>query len=214
MADSENATIRSADGVFQPVVGFRHAGEAKWLKQELIGSGDAYSATLPGATVTSDLEYYLEAYDNDGNGPGRAGGPDAPFHVTVTAAPQAASPAASVAAPPPKPAPAAATAEAKPQTSGAWLPIVGWAAGGAGLVALGIGVAFSVVSSGDTAQANADSSGFKAQQDQAAAASASSTAIPFYVGGAVLVATGAVLLILHYVQGPAAPPHQRRGHCR
>ncbi|MHB1845559.1 MAG: hypothetical protein ACYCWW_12080, partial [Deltaproteobacteria bacterium] len=78
------ATIRSGNGVFQPTVDFRRVGETTWSKVPLLPSGgDLYAATIPSASLGSDVEYYLEAYDNDGNGPARAGSPDAPFHVAV-----------------------------------------------------------------------------------------------------------------------------------
>jgi hypothetical protein len=82
------ATIHSGNGVFQPVVEFRHEGETSWTKVPLLPSGGAvYSATLPGANLTGNFDYYLETYDNDGNGPARAGSPEAPYHVVVASPP-------------------------------------------------------------------------------------------------------------------------------
>ena len=81
------AMIHSSNGVFQPVLDFRRAGDSAWTKVPLLGSGgDVYAATIPGANLSGDIEYYLEAYDNDGNGPARAGSPDAPFHVAIVSA--------------------------------------------------------------------------------------------------------------------------------
>jgi hypothetical protein len=78
------ATIHSGNGVFQPVVNFRSEGGATWSKVPLLpSSGGAYSATLPGANLTGNIEYYVEAYDNDGNGPARAGSPETPYRVVV-----------------------------------------------------------------------------------------------------------------------------------
>lgn len=82
------ATIHSTNGIFQPVLEFRRVGDAQWTRVPLIGSGgDLFAATVPGANLTSDIEYYLEVYDNDGNGPVRAGSPEAPFHVSLAARP-------------------------------------------------------------------------------------------------------------------------------
>jgi hypothetical protein len=49
--------------------------------------GDDFTATMPASVVTGDLEYYLEAYDQYGNGPGRSGGPNVPYQITVTEKP-------------------------------------------------------------------------------------------------------------------------------
>lgn len=43
---------------------------------------DQYQATIPGKG--DSLEYYIEAYDEFGNGPARAGAPEAPFKVEMT----------------------------------------------------------------------------------------------------------------------------------
>ena len=63
---------------------------------------DLYVARLPGAHVVADLDYFIEAFDEDGNGPGRAGSAEAPFHVSVAAvAPVSLTPAPATLAPTP-----------------------------------------------------------------------------------------------------------------
>jgi hypothetical protein len=63
------------------------------MKPDLAFQG-LYAAEIPASYVVGDLDYYLESFDADGNGPGRAGSPEAPFHVVVSApAPAAAAPA-------------------------------------------------------------------------------------------------------------------------
>ncbi len=131
------ATIHSGNGVFQPIVSFRHVGEAAWVKVPLLPSGgDLYSATIPGASLGSDIEYYLEAYDNDGNGPARAGSADVPFRISVGggAAPFVSTAAretsAQTAVQPPAPAP---SAEAKKQTG-----VDGRTIGGVAALAVGV----------------------------------------------------------------------------
>src|SRR5438309_8670027 len=64
------------------------------------GEKNMWSATIP-RKDTSDVEYYIEAYDEYGNGPARAGDVDAPLKV-------GGAPAVAAAPPPPPPVRAAA----------------------------------------------------------------------------------------------------------
>jgi hypothetical protein len=75
-------------GVSNAKVFFRHVGE-KEFKELPMGNigGDDYTASMPPIVVTGDLEYYLEAFDRHGNGPGRSGGPHVPYTITVTEKP-------------------------------------------------------------------------------------------------------------------------------
>ncbi len=135
------ATIRSGNGVFQPVVAFRHVGETNWAKVPLLPSGgDVYTATLPGATLSSDIEYYIEAYDNDGNGPARSGSPDAPLHVTVAAA----APVVRLVNAQPAPGASPAKSDASVEKSGtgglSGKTIGGIVSGAVGLAGLGFGI--------------------------------------------------------------------------
>ena len=83
-----NAKLVGDTGVSDAKVFFRHSGEHDFraLPMGNIG-GDDYTATMPASVVTGDLEYYLEAYDQYGNGPGRTGGPNVPYQITVTEKP-------------------------------------------------------------------------------------------------------------------------------
>src|SRR5882762_8509325 len=69
-----NARLVGNTGVQDAAVMFRHVGEKdyKALPMGNIGADD-YTATIPAAMTTSDLEYYVEAFDRFGNG-GRHGG--------------------------------------------------------------------------------------------------------------------------------------------
>jgi len=88
-----NAKLVGDTGVSQAKVFFRHVGEHDFrtLPMGNIG-GDDYTATMPASVVTNDLEYYLEAYDQYGNGPGRSGGPNVPYQITVTEKPKEVAP--------------------------------------------------------------------------------------------------------------------------
>jgi hypothetical protein len=54
------------------------------------GIPDVYAALVPAEWVTGSFDYYLEAFDRDGNGPSRVANADVPLHVSVTSAPSAA----------------------------------------------------------------------------------------------------------------------------
>jgi hypothetical protein len=79
-----NANLAGDTGVQGATVMFRHAGEKEYkaLPMGNVG-GDNYTATIPGPMANADIEYYLEAFDRYGNGPGRSGGPSNPYLVKV-----------------------------------------------------------------------------------------------------------------------------------
>ena len=87
------ARLRGETGVGSPVVKWRQLGDSDYrtLPMGLIG-GDQYTATIPASQLTKDIEYYLEATDKYGNGPGRSGGPDAPYLIRVEDEPPPAPP--------------------------------------------------------------------------------------------------------------------------
>src|SRR2546426_7979854 len=79
-----NARLVGDTGVQGAAVMFRHAGEKDYraLPMGNIG-GDDYTATIPAVMTTSDLEYYVEAFDQYGNGPARSGAPNVPYALRV-----------------------------------------------------------------------------------------------------------------------------------
>lgn len=91
--------ITDASGVFEPTVNWRMAGTEEWQRMPLEPMAyDRFSAELNGRRVLADIEYFVEAYDKVGNGPGRTGSPTKPFLVKVSGAPV---PGAAVEATPP-----------------------------------------------------------------------------------------------------------------
>lgn len=71
--------------VFEPRITWRLAG-GEWRMLPLTRSGgDRFVADLPGEEVTGNIEYYVEAYDEHGNGPGRSGTPQKPHLLSVAA---------------------------------------------------------------------------------------------------------------------------------
>ena len=79
-----NARLVGDTGVQGATVMFRHVGEKEYkaLPMGNIGGND-YTATVPGGMATGDIEYYVEAFDKFGNGPGRSGAPNVPYVIKV-----------------------------------------------------------------------------------------------------------------------------------
>src|SRR4051812_27875527 len=138
---------------FYPQVFFRY-GSGDYQKpldmKPVKGQKSQFGVNVP---IKGDvLEYYLEAYDELGNGPARSGNPEKPWRVDTSGtgagaqaapapAPKAAPPPAPVAvtAPPPAPRPAPAPAQTAGGSIGGgrfWTWIVGGA--GVGLLAGGV----------------------------------------------------------------------------
>jgi hypothetical protein len=209
------ATITD-ESKFFPQVFYRY-GPGEFQKpmdmKPVKGAKDQWGANIP---VKGDLcEYYLEAYDELGNGPGRAGDPEKPFHVDTSGqgalmaeAPKPPPPAPKpVAAPPPAPAPAqVARVEPKPmppprvvQASGrTWT----WVAGGLGLGLLGGGlIAGNEMKSADNVYTNslikdpgASYASLQAQYD--ANKSLGTKATVLMISGGALLAAGIVLFFV------------------
>src|SRR5260221_8267873 len=109
------ARITDESKVF-PQVFYRYEGSGGYKEpldmKPVKGEQHMFGANIPARGTM--VEYYIEAYDEFGNGPGRAGDPDKPFRVHVGAEQPRVS-----AAPPPaaeKPAPAAP----QPESGSAW----------------------------------------------------------------------------------------------
>ena len=77
------AEIEDESGVFDPTVLYRVGDTGEFLRASMTQKDSVtYVATIPGAFVTDNLGYFIEAYDEMGNGPARFG--DAEFPITVT----------------------------------------------------------------------------------------------------------------------------------
>lgn len=76
-------TIYDESAIFEPRLYYRRAGTNDYLVMSLASSGDIYVATIPEEIVKADLEYYLEAFDEHGNGPSRHGRPDNPHRIKI-----------------------------------------------------------------------------------------------------------------------------------
>src|SRR5207245_2073373 len=96
--------------IFQPMVFIRVAGITGFTRVQMnpvAGVNDLFTAEVPMSLTAEDFDYYIEAFDEDGNGPARVGSPESPLHVSVGAAgpPSVARPAPPPPAERPKPLP-------------------------------------------------------------------------------------------------------------
>src|SRR3954470_3703219 len=128
-----NARLVGDSGVQGATVLFRHAGENdyKALPMGNIGGND-FTATTPASMATSDIEYYVEAFDKNGNGPARSGAPNVPYAMKLT------DPAAVAAAQVPPPSASRKVLEEESEHSDTiiGLGVDGGAPGGGGLALL------------------------------------------------------------------------------
>jgi hypothetical protein len=121
------AAIEDESAIFAPTLYYRYAGSKGYTNVTMAKKGDGYSATIP---ATAEVEYWIEAWDELGNGPSRDGSPDRPFKIAVpdkvAAAPKPAPappPPPKKVEPPPEPTPApVAVVEAPPEPAPAPTP--------------------------------------------------------------------------------------------
>lgn len=154
-----------------------------------------YGAAIP---VSGPLvEYYIEAYDEYGNGPGRSADPDHPWRVDTTGAvARAEPPPAPRAAPPParKPAPVQVAQASGGRT---WTWITGGA--GVGLLAGGLLAGLSVKAADDAYKARLADQGnnpVSLQSQYDANKSLGTKATILTLAGSALLATSVVLYFL------------------
>jgi hypothetical protein len=84
------ARIRSPAGkqIFSPAVFVRAAGTKELSRialQPVAGEADVFAAQIPATLTRGDFEYYVESFDEEGNGPARVGSPEAPLRAKVAA---------------------------------------------------------------------------------------------------------------------------------
>ncbi|HEY3449482.1 MAG TPA: hypothetical protein VGK67_24220 [Myxococcales bacterium] len=121
--------------IFAPAAFVRPLGGAEFTRLPMTPlPDDHFRAPLPPALATKECEYFLEAFDEDGNGPFRKGGPDRPIRLTK---PTASLPGV---APRPTPAPAHPAAQVA-ETADRGRPLrtggIALLAGGGALLAAG-----------------------------------------------------------------------------
>jgi hypothetical protein len=128
------AVISDPAGVFEPTLLVRSVGATEYTRvpmKPVAGTVDLYRATLAaGLLSTAPLEYFIEAFDNDGNGPTSAGSESSPLRIEAARA----SPV--VVAPP---TPTAPVVQPAPDDSGPWPVVIGVVGAVVGAAVLGGG---------------------------------------------------------------------------
>ena len=82
------ARLLDDSAIFEPKVIYR-AGSENWKSAALVreGTTDVFKATIKGKDLKGPLEYFIEAFDEFGNGPARYGSPEAPIRVLASVNP-------------------------------------------------------------------------------------------------------------------------------
>ncbi len=83
-----DAEIEDDSAIFEPSVYLRSSGMDRYRRSPMAEVGPGrFRAIVPPKDVQGVIEYFIEAFDEHGNGPSRAGTPDAPFRVTAVPPP-------------------------------------------------------------------------------------------------------------------------------
>lgn len=133
------AQIVDDSGVFDPALLVRAPGGVfeRVAMKPVADKVDTFGATVPEGLLAGDLEYLIEAFDENGNGPARAGDEVTPLRIARVAAP-----------PPPPPPPPPQETTARPATeegdNSALLWGTGIAVGGVLLLGAAAGVGYAI----------------------------------------------------------------------
>lgn len=113
-----SATITDDSEIFEPTLSYRAAGTKRFLSASMSkGAGNTFTATIPDVAMTGTVEYFLEAYDANGNGPARFASDAKPHKIKTTKAAESKITEATPPPPPPEAKPEDKPAEAKPETT-------------------------------------------------------------------------------------------------
>jgi len=77
------AKIDDASEIFAPSVLVRPKGAKEYDTLEMRRKGDVFEATIAAEQVVANLEYFIEAFDEHGNGPSRDGSPEEPIGISL-----------------------------------------------------------------------------------------------------------------------------------
>lgn len=77
------ARIEDASEIFAPSVYVRNVGAETFDNLPMKKVENGFEAVIPKEQVARAIEYFIEAFDEHGNGPAREGSPDEPIRVLV-----------------------------------------------------------------------------------------------------------------------------------
>ncbi|MGC4116903.1 MAG: hypothetical protein QM765_20540 [Myxococcales bacterium] len=229
-----NAAITDESDIFEPTLYYRAAGTKRFLSASMSkATGAIFTATIPDVAMTGVVEYFIEAYDANGNGPARFASDVKPQKIKTV---KGAEPKVAEPTPPPPPPPAetkpaqetkvaeAPPAETKPAEtkpagdlkpsnqvarqadggSGKALSVAGYSAIGVGVVGVGLGAFFGFQAKSQRDQAAADPAATSAKTKFDSAQSSATLANALYIAGGVVAAAGVVLAIIPVVTGSSS----------
>ena len=196
-----SAAITDDSEIFEPTLYYRPAGTRKYLTASMHHAGSQFSATIPDAMTVTDVEYFIEAYDSNGNGPSRFASDEAPQRVRVSAFTSIPVPGSSKGAQK-----LDDEVIAQAESEGGSLRIAGYSVAGAGVVALGLGTFFGLASRKLNDDAIREPSAAAARQKESDARSKATLATVSWVAGGVLAA-GGVAMVLFAPSASSSPEH-------
>jgi hypothetical protein len=84
------ARFEDKSQLFDPKVMFRSGGDSHWKQAAFVkGAGsEDFKATIKLKDLKGTVEYFIEVFDEFGNGPARMGSPEAPIKVAASKAPE------------------------------------------------------------------------------------------------------------------------------
>jgi hypothetical protein len=78
------ARIQDDSEVFAPSIYVRPVGSEQYDTIPMKKAREGYEGVIPAEQVTKAVEYFIEAFDEHGNGPAREGTPEKPIRILVT----------------------------------------------------------------------------------------------------------------------------------
>ena len=75
-----SAVMEDESEIFAPTLYYRYPNARGYSSMAMTRKGDSFVAAVP---ATADIDYWIEAYDEFGNGPSRDGSPEKPHHIQV-----------------------------------------------------------------------------------------------------------------------------------
>jgi hypothetical protein len=79
------ARFEDESEIFAPSIYLRAKGGAEFEALPMRRVENGYEATISADKMAADLEYFIEAFDEQGNGPAREGSPESPLSISVFA---------------------------------------------------------------------------------------------------------------------------------